>query len=126
MKPAKILYFVNGPAPSPEDFQAAGALNATVVFRNACAVSGGETCLEICDGVAGQVPLVYAEKYPKAEDAISKKAEELEALTSKVGDSKPIKQEEVKKAEKEGDEGQQEPPVKPVKPVKPAVWNPNQ
>lgn len=87
MKPAKILYFVNGPAPAPEDFQAAAELNATVVFRNASVVPSEAHSLEICDGVAGCVPAIYAEKYPTAEEAVSRKKAELQALTSKVGDS---------------------------------------
>lgn len=87
MKPAKILYFVNGHAPKPEDFQAAAEMAATVHFRNAKAVPNEEHSLEICDGVAGHVPPIYAKRYPKAEDAISKKKDELKALTSKVGDS---------------------------------------
>lgn len=87
MKPAKILYFVDGPAPTAEDFAAAAELKATVVFRNARAVPSEAHSLEICDGVAGKVPTIYAEKYPTADEAISAKAAELKALTSKVGDS---------------------------------------
>ena len=87
MKPAKILYFVDGPAPTPEDYAAASELNANVMFRNARAVPSEAHSLEICDGVAGAVPPIYAEKYPDAADAIKKKAAELKELTSKVGDS---------------------------------------
>lgn len=87
MKPAKILYFVDGHSPTSEDFQAAAELKATVVFRNARAVPNEPHSLEICDGVTGKVPGIYAEKYPDAETAIAKKADELKALTSKVGDS---------------------------------------
>ncbi|QBZ71725.1 hypothetical protein [Pseudomonas phage KP1] len=86
MKPARILYFVNGPAPSPEDYQAASDLNANVVFRNALAVPGEPHCLEMCDGVAGEVPPLYSEAYPDAEEAIAKKSEELKALSARVGD----------------------------------------
>lgn len=87
MKPAKILFFVDGPAPTPEDFAAAAELKANVVFRNARAVPSEPHSLEICDGVAGKVPTIYAEKYATADEAISAKAAELKALTSKVGDS---------------------------------------
>lgn len=87
MKPAKILFFVDGHAPKPEDFQAAAEMAATVVFRNARAVPSEPHSLEICDGVAGKVPALYAEKFPTAEEAISKKKAELKALSSKVGDS---------------------------------------
>lgn len=87
MKPAKILFFVDGPAPTPEDYAEAAALNATVNFRNARAVPSEPHALEICDGVAGKVPPIYAERFPNAEEAITKKADELKALTSKVGDS---------------------------------------
>lgn len=87
MKPAKILFFVDGPAPSNEDFAAAGEMKATVVFRNARAVPSEPHSLEICDGVAGKVPAIYAAKYPDAEKAIATKAAELKALSSKVGDT---------------------------------------
>ena len=87
MKPAKILFFVDGPAPTPEDFTAASELNGTVVFRNARAVPSEAHSLEICDGVAGVVPDIYAKAYPEAAEAIKKKAAELKELTSKVGDS---------------------------------------
>lgn len=87
MKPAKILFFVDGHAPKPEDFQAAAEMAATVVFRNARAVPSEPHSLEICDGVAGKVPALYAAKFPTAEEAISKKKKELKELSSKVGDS---------------------------------------
>lgn len=85
-KPVKVLYFVDGTAPTPEDLIAAGALNAQVCFRNARAVPA-EGCLEDCDGVAGCAPLRYSDAYPSAEAAIEKRAAELAALASKVGDS---------------------------------------
>lgn len=132
MKPAKILYFVDGPAPTPEDFQAAAELNATVVFRNARAVPSEAHSLEICDGVAGKVPPIYAEKYPDADEAISKKAAELKALTSKVGDA-PAPKASGKPAG--GAQGQGKanapatPPAAPAAPAAPAggapSWNPN-
>ncbi len=87
MKPAKILYFVDGNAPTPEDFAAAAELNAQVMFRNARAVPSEPHSLEICDGVAGKVPKLYADAYPEAGEAIKKKAAELKVLASKVGDA---------------------------------------
>lgn len=116
MKPAKILYFVDGPAPTPEDFAAAADLSATVNFRNAQAVPSEPHALEICDGVAGKVPAIYAERFPDAETAIATKTAELKALTSKVGDSPAPKP-----------KGKPAAPVAPVAPAQPAPqgWNPN-
>ena len=85
MKPAKILFFVDGVAPTPEDYEAASKLTAQVVFRNARAVPS-EGALEECDGVAGCVPGSYAE-LPTAEEAITAHAAKLAALAKKVGDS---------------------------------------
>lgn len=67
-KLAKVLYFVNGPAPTAEDFETAYNLRANVVFRNATAVSDSES-LEICHGVTGSVPKIY-NHLPNAEEAI--------------------------------------------------------
>jgi hypothetical protein len=86
MKPALILYFVDGPAPSPQDFVEASNMSAKVVFRNARAVPSEPHCLEICDGVAGVVPPIYAAKYPTAETAIKAQRDALAALAAKVGD----------------------------------------
>lgn len=85
MKPAKILFFVKGVSPTPEDFEEASKLQAQVVFRNAQAVPA-EGTLEECDGVAGHVPAPYAE-LPEAEEAIKAHAAKLAALAKKVGDS---------------------------------------
>lgn len=85
MKPAKILFFVNGVSPTPEDFEAAAKLPAQVSFRNAQAVPA-EGSLEDCDGVAGCVPAPYADK-PTAEDAIKAVSDKLAALAKKVGDA---------------------------------------
>lgn len=84
MKPAKILFFVNGVSPTPEDFEEASKLQAQVVFRNAQAVPA-EGTLEECDGVTGKVPPTYAE-LPTAEEAIKTVSEKLAALAKKVGD----------------------------------------
>lgn len=91
MKPAKILYFIDGHAPTPEDMKAAAKLSATVVFRNAQRVPSEAHAIEHADGVAGNVPKIYADAYPPAEDAIKAKADALEELSKKVGDSKAPK-----------------------------------
>lgn len=85
MKPAKILYFVDGVSPTAEDFETASKLQAQVMFRNARAVPA-EGTLEDCDGVAGHIPAPYAEK-PTAEEAIKANSEKLAALAKKVGDA---------------------------------------
>ena len=130
MKPAKILFFVDGPAPTPEDYAEAAELSATVNFRNARAVPSEPHALEICDGVAGKVPAIYAERFPSADEAISKKADELKALTSKVGDS-PAPKASAKKDGKTGTAPQQpnpnpaQTPAPGTPPAAPAAWNPN-
>ncbi len=88
MKPAKILYFVDGPHPTPDDIKASVAMKANVVFRNARAVPS-EGALEECDGVAGKVPKRYADKYPDAESAIEKRDGEIAALAAKAGEVTP-------------------------------------
>lgn len=113
IKKAKILFFVDGPAPTPEDFKASQELNGDVMFRNARAVPSEQHSLEICDGVTGSplrdaegeivegetiVPQLYAERFPDASEAIAKKAEQLEALASKVGDTKAPKSSKKKAA----------------------------
>lgn len=121
MKPAKILFFVDGPAPKPEDFQAAAAMSATVVFRNARAVPSEQHSLEICDGVAGKVPAIYAAKYPTAEEAIAKKAAELKKLSDKVGDEKAPEP----KASKEPPAGKAAETAGKGDGKKPPAWTPN-
>lgn len=85
MKPAKILFFVKGVSPTPEDFEEASKLQAQVVFRNAQAVPA-EGTLEQCDGVAGHVPAPYAQ-LPTADEAIKAVSDKLAALAKKVGDA---------------------------------------
>lgn len=86
MKLAKILYFVSGPAPSAAQLAEALEMNANVMFRNATAVPAEQHSIELCDGVAGDVPPLYANAYPDYEDAIAAKTSELKALSDKVGD----------------------------------------
>ena len=112
MKPAKILFFVDGVAPTPEDYEAASKLTAQVVFRNARAVPA-EGALEECDGVAGHVPAPYAE-LPAAEEAIKAHAAKLAALAKKVGDA-PAPKAPAPKA-----------PAKPANaPAAAPAWTPN-
>lgn len=121
MKPAKILYFVDGVAPTPEDYQAAAALSAQVSFRNARAVPA-EGSLEKCDGVAGCVPASYA-NLPTAEEAIEAHTAKLAALSAKVGDTPAPKKAAAKKQQKETPV-ETKPADAPVK-AAPPVWTPN-
>lgn len=85
MKAPKILFFVDGVAPTPEDLAEASEISAQVCYRNARAVPA-EGSLEACDGVAGHVPAPY-KKLPTAAQAIKAHAAKVKALASKVGDS---------------------------------------
>lgn len=85
MKAPKILFFVDGMAPSPEDMANAAEITGQVCFRNARAVPA-EGSLEACDGVAGHVPAPY-KKLPSAAQAIKAHAAKVKALAAKVGDS---------------------------------------
>ena len=87
MKPSKILFFINGMAPTVHDRIEAEALGAQICYRNAHHVPTDPHALEECDGVAGEVPQIYADKYPAAEDAIAARLEKLQALATKVGDA---------------------------------------
>jgi hypothetical protein len=89
MRPDKILYFIEGPLPTSEDYAAALELRANVVFRNALAVPEENSSLEPCDGVAGEVPPAYAKAYPPAEAAIAKTKSQLKALQQKMGERAP-------------------------------------
>lgn len=124
MKPAKILFFVDGNAPTPEDFAAAAELNAQVMFRNARAVPSEPHSLEICDGVAGKVPKLYADAYPEAAEAIKKKVAELKALTSKVGDAPAPKASKAADKPAAAAQGQKAQAAAPQGGSAPA-WNPN-
>ena len=122
MKPAKILYFVDGVSPTPEDFEAASKMQAQVVFRNARAVPP-EGALEECDGVAGKVPPTYAE-IPTAEEAIKTVSDKLAALAKKVGDAPaPKAPAEAAGAAKAAQATQA--PAQPAKPASAPAWTPN-
>ena len=122
MKPAKILFFVDGVAPTPEDYEAASKLTAQVVFRNARAVPS-EGALEECDGVAGCVPGPYAE-LPTAEEAITAHAAKLAALAKKVGDS-PAPKAPAKAANAPAAAAKGQAPATGQKPASAPAWTPN-
>jgi len=126
MKQARILYFVNGPAPTPEDFAAADAIAGNVVFRNAQAVTDDPQSLEMCDGVAGRVPALYAAAFPDADTAVDKVAVELADLSTKVGDGPAPTAAQTKAALKRAETAKRN-PITPEVPVAGAAptWNPN-
>ena len=122
MKPAKILFFVDGVAPTPEDYEAASKMTAQVVFRNARAVPS-EGALEECDGVAGCIPGPYAE-LPTAEEAIKAHAAKLAALAKKVGDA-PAPKAPAKPANAPATAAKAQAPAQPAKPASAPAWTPN-
>ena len=122
MKPAKILYFVDGVAPTPEDCEAASKLTAQVVFRNARAVPS-EGALEECDGVAGCIPGPYGE-LPTAEEAIKAHAAKLAALAKKVGDA-PAPKAPAKPANAPAAAAKGQAPAQGQKPASAPAWTPN-
>lgn len=122
MKPAKILYFVDGVSPTPEDFEAASKMQAQVVFRNARAVPP-EGALEECDGVAGCIPGPYGE-LPTAEEAIKAHAAKLAALAKKVGDA-PAPKAPAKPANAPAAAAKGQAPAQGQKPASAPAWTPN-
>lgn len=122
MKPAKILYFVDGVSPTPEDFEAASKMQAQVVFRNARAVPP-EGALEECDGVAGCIPGPYGE-LPTAEEAIKAHAAKLAALAKKVGDA-PAPKALAKPANAPAGAAKGQAPAQGQKPASAPAWTPN-
>jgi hypothetical protein len=134
MKLPKILFFVKGPFPSDEDkaFAKASEKQALTVFRNALAVPTENHSLEICDGVAGAVPAIYAKKFPKAEKAIAAYKETLKNISEKVGDvpapNRITKTESEKALEASILRNAKNPDLKSSVPPatgKPPAWNPN-
>lgn len=122
MKPAKILYFVDGVSPTPEEFEAASKMQAQVVFRNARAVPP-EGALEECDGVAGCIPDPYGE-LPTAEEAIKAHAAKLAALAKKVGDA-PAPKAPAKPANAPAAAAKGQAPAQGQKPASAPAWTPN-
>lgn len=118
MKAPKILFFVDGVAPTPEDLAEASEISAQVCYRNARAVPA-EGSLEACDGVAGHVPAPY-KKLPTAAQAIKAHAAKVKALASKVGDS-PAPAAPIAPVAPQGDAGTGEPATDPAKDVAPGA-----
>ena len=87
MKPLKILFFTNGPAPTAEQLAEANKLSGNICFRNAKYVPAEPHGLEDCDGVAGDVPAIYSAQYPDAVSAIEAREEKIAELSASVGDS---------------------------------------
>jgi hypothetical protein len=87
MKPLKILFFTNGPAPTAEQLAEANKLTGHICFRNAKYVPAEPHALEECDGVAGDVPAIYSAEYPDAVSAIEARDEKIAELSASVGDS---------------------------------------
>lgn len=98
IQPPRILFFVNDCVPSEEQMLEAQGYGTKVSFRNATMVPApifkevknaeGEKIkkllnanfLEVCDGVAGDVPELYT-SYPRAEDVLAEYEEKrLKAL----------------------------------------------
>jgi hypothetical protein len=71
----KILFFVNGFAPTGEDMKDAAKIEGQVLFRNVQLFDENEP-LEKCDGVMGLVPEPYAEKYKVKQPKFEKKESE--------------------------------------------------
>lgn len=85
----RILFFILASMPTAEDFDESESFGPNVAFRNASLVTG-EGSLEDCDGVAGAVPKVYADKYPTARDAIEKwQTAEMQRRSDKAAGLKP-------------------------------------
>lgn len=102
IKKAIILFFISGALPTEKEREAAAKLEsgyAQVKFRNATAVPSEPHALEICDGVAGAVPKLYADKFPAADKAVKAKEGEMKALQEKVPD-KPAPKAAEKKEQK--------------------------
>lgn len=118
MQLPKILFFVKGPFPSDDEKAAAKAISgAKVVFRNALAVENEPHALEVCDGVTGAVPPIYAARFPAHGKAIETHTKALKELSQKAGDSPAPKRNKQAKgpALPWGQAPQSNPPA----------WNPN-
>lgn len=73
----RIIFFISYAVPTAEDISDAGRLGQNVVFRNSSFVFE-DSCLEDCDGVAGDIPKKYSDSYPHAEDVFHVSEESLE------------------------------------------------
>jgi len=85
----KILYFIEDCTPTKEEVEKALLIkNAKVVFRNASVVPNEPHALEICDGVEGCVPEIYAKRFGTSAKAIGEYEKSVAEVQSKVGDEK--------------------------------------
>lgn len=112
-KAPRILFFIEGDAPTKREYALAARMGPNTVFRNAGYVPV-EGSLEVCDGVTGAVPTRYAEAYPSGDAAIEAYQASLDADLAEADDG-----------------NQQELDLQPAKPAKPAAkagdagWTPN-
>lgn len=60
----KILFFINGSSPSSSQMKQAFKIEGDVEFRDVT-LFDPENGLEKCDGVMGEVPTLYLEKFPQ-------------------------------------------------------------
>lgn len=119
---ARILFFIAGPVPTAEEYEAAARINGNVSFRNASVIGPGDRTEE-CDGVAGTVPDVY-KKFPSADEATAAKVKAREIalkatgdkLAPSVGSSKPAAGTQPPVSAPEGS-GEGQPPVDSQKPA---------
>ena len=119
MKPLKILFFTNGPAPTAEQLAEANKLNGHICFRNAKYVPAEPHALEECDGVAGDVPAIYSAEYPDAVSAIEAREEKIAELSASVGDSPAPRK---PKGDKDAKDAAPTPPAQGQAPA--AGWQP--
>lgn len=149
MRQAVILYFIDGPMPTAEQFAEGQSMAAQVKYRNAQQVPDSGA-LERADGVAGSVPSRYAEVYPEAAEAIKNVEKANKAELKRAGEvpqpqvSKDIPIMPEKGADTTGDASGNTMPVAPnanlkpkptpaantaavpkAAPVTPAAWTPN-
>lgn len=87
-KHPRILFFTKGAVPTGKERAAAAKLGTNVFFRNACMVQPGDS-VEVCDGVAGEVPASYKAMLPSADDALAQWQREIDALTAAAVEPEP-------------------------------------
>lgn len=83
MSKVKIIYFIDGFAPTADEELHAQSFGVKTVFRNVQYV--GDVPDEECDGVAGLVPPAYKD-YPKAEDLVDEIAAKADAAKKRLAE----------------------------------------
>lgn len=91
LKTPKILYFVAGYAPTAADLIVALDLGVGVQYRNSTKINAEDPC-EPCDGVAGDVPAQYAEKFPDATEVVEAYREGLTAARERMGETGAVRE----------------------------------